>query len=59
MYKQNIFLNMNDKRNSLNALINNNSNNLTSLDIINASKELDKLIIVCQIKMNKKLNKVH
>lgn len=52
------FLKMNTKRDSLNSLIE-SSNDLTSSDIINLSQELDKLIIVCQVEMNKKSEKVH
>ncbi|MBS4537676.1 aspartyl-phosphate phosphatase Spo0E family protein [Clostridium sp. D2Q-11] len=49
---------MDDKRDNLNNLIE-SSNDLTSSDIINLSQELDKLIIVCQVEMNKKSDKVH
>lgn len=59
MYNESTFLKMNNKRDNLNTLIDKNSENLTSSEIINSSKELDKLIIVCQVKMNKKSNKIH
>ncbi|WP_252187739.1 aspartyl-phosphate phosphatase Spo0E family protein [Anaeromonas frigoriresistens] len=58
MYNKSTFLKMDDKRDNLNNLIE-SSNDLTSSDIINLSQELDKLIIVCQVEMNKKSDKVH
>ncbi|MGO1369961.1 MAG: aspartyl-phosphate phosphatase Spo0E family protein [Senegalia sp. (in: firmicutes)] len=49
-----ILLKLNNTRESLNNLIGKNSNELTNLEVVKLSQELDKLIVARQIEMNKK-----
>jgi len=49
-----ILLKLNNTRESLNNLIGKNSNELTNLEVVKLSQELDKLIVARQIEINKK-----
>jgi len=45
---------LNNTRQALNNLIAKNSNELTNLEIVTLSQELDKLIVIYQKELNKK-----
>lgn len=57
--KKEILNKVSHTRDKLNALVNDSSCNLTNIDIITLSQELDELIVKSQLELNKNSTKLH